>query len=116
MNKSITHFSSLSAWSCDTFSHEIFSNVETPNRMSIRNSFNTYYHENLGIVSLTFRELCKTFPQKLCVAESYFYEDFKLKLFKMCSKPHALGTRTKFQLEVITINVIFGIVYFVRLF
>ena len=30
----------------------------------------------------------------------------------MRAQSHALGTRTKFQLEILTINVIFGIVYF----
>ena len=39
------------------------------------------------------------------------YENFKLKLCT-CAQSHALGTRTKFQLEILTINVISGIVYF----
>ena len=39
------------------------------------------------------------------------YENFKLKLCT-CAQNHALGTRTKFQLEILTINVISGIVYF----
>ena len=30
----------------------------------------------------------------------------------MCADRHAMGTRTKFQLEIITIDVISGIVYF----
>ena len=30
----------------------------------------------------------------------------------MCAQSHALGTHTKFQLEILTINVISGIVYF----
>ena len=30
----------------------------------------------------------------------------------MCAQNHALGTRTRFQLEILTINGIFGIVYF----
>ena len=30
----------------------------------------------------------------------------------MCAQSHALGTRTKFQLEILTINVISDIVYF----
>ena len=30
----------------------------------------------------------------------------------MCAQSMALGTRTKFQLEILTINVISGIVYF----
>ena len=39
------------------------------------------------------------------------YENFKLKLCT-CAQSHALDTRTKFQLEILTINVISGIVYF----
>ena len=39
------------------------------------------------------------------------YENFKLKLCT-CAQSHALGTRTKFQLEILTINVISGMVYF----
>ena len=39
------------------------------------------------------------------------YEKFKLKLCT-CAKSIALGTRTKFQLEIFNINVISGIVYF----
>ena len=40
-----------------------------------------------------------------------FYENFKLKLCT-CAQSHALGTCTKFHLEILTINVISGIVYF----
>ena len=39
------------------------------------------------------------------------YENFKLKPC-LCAQSHALGTRTKFQLEILTIHVITGIVYF----
>ena len=39
------------------------------------------------------------------------YENFKLKLCT-CAQSPALGTRTKFQLEILTINVISGMVYF----
>ena len=39
------------------------------------------------------------------------YENFKLKLCS-CAQSHALGTRTKFQLEILAINVITGIAYF----
>ena len=39
------------------------------------------------------------------------YENFKLKLCT-CAQSMALGTRTKFQLEFLTINVISSIVYF----
>ena len=38
-------------------------------------------------------------------------ENFKLKLCT-CAQSHALGTHTKFQLEILTINVISGVVYF----
>ena len=33
----------------------------------------------------------------------------------MCAQSHALGTRTKFQLEILTIRVISGIVYFCKI-
>ena len=39
------------------------------------------------------------------------YEHFKLKRCS-CAQSHALGTRTKFQLEILTINVITSIIYF----
>ena len=40
-----------------------------------------------------------------------FDENFKLKLCTW-AQSYALGTRTKFQLKILTINVISGIVYF----
>ena len=42
---------------------------------------------------------------------STFYENFQLKL-STCAQSHALDTRTKFQLEILIINVISDIVYF----
>ena len=42
---------------------------------------------------------------------STWYANFKLKL-GTCAQRHALGTRTKFHLEILTINVISGIVPF----
>ena len=39
------------------------------------------------------------------------YENFKLKICT-CAQIHALGTRTNFQLEILSINVISDIVYF----
>ena len=39
------------------------------------------------------------------------YENFKLKLCT-CAQSMALGTRTRFQFEILTINVISSIVYF----
>ena len=40
-------------------------------------------------------------------------ENLKLKLkLCTCAQSHALGTRTKFQLEILTVNVISGVVYF----
>ena len=41
-------------------------------------------------------------------------ENFKLKLCT-CAQNHALGTHTKFQLEILTINVISGIVYICKI-
>ena len=38
-------------------------------------------------------------------------ENFKLKLCT-CAQSPALGTRTNFQIEILTINVISGVVYF----
>ena len=43
------------------------------------------------------------------------YKNSKPKLI-MCTQSHALGTHTKFQLEILTINVISGIVYFCEIF
>ena len=47
----------------------------------------------------------------VCCRNRTSYDHFKLKLCS-CAQSHALGTRTKFQLEILTINVITGIVYF----
>ena len=55
----------------------------------------------LGGVSLTFRELSKIFSRNLCISE----------IVLVCQS-HALGTRTKFQLEILTTNVISGVVNF----
>ena len=41
-------------------------------------------------------------------------ENFKLKICT-CAQSHALGTHTKFQLEILTMNMISGIVYFRKL-
>ena len=53
-----------------------------------------------GGVSLTFRELSKTF----LVLWGFQAE--------ICGQSYALGSRTKFQHGIIIINAIFGIVYF----
>ena len=66
-----------------------------------------FYCRGQGVVSPTFRELSNIISRNLCTS----YENFKLKLCT-CAQNHALGTRTKFQLEILTINVISGIVYF----
>ena len=66
----------------------------------------------LGVVSLTFHKLSQNILRKFVYWKKHpSYENFKLKLC-MCAQSHALGTRTKFQLEILTINVISGIVYF----
>ena len=60
---------------------------------------------NLGGVSLTFRKLSKIFSRNLCIAEIVI-------LMRILSLNFVLGTRTKFQLENLPTNVIFGIVHF----
>ena len=63
-------------------------------------------------VSLTFQKLSKTFPSKFVYSKNQTsYENFKLGLCPF-AQSHALGTRTKFQLEILTIDVIFVIAYF----
>ena len=42
----------------------------------------------------------------------YFLWEFQAETLNLCPKPMALGTRTKFQLEIVTLTVISGIVYF----
>ena len=62
-----------------------------------------------GFVSLTFRELSKIISRNLCIAEIVLLMRISSWNF-VCA--HALGTCTKFQLEILTINVISSIVYF----
>ena len=64
----------------------------------------------LGGISLTFRKLSKIFSWNLSIAEIIW--EFQAEALCVC---HALGTRTKFQLEILTINVISGIVYFPKI-
>ena len=59
--------------------------------------------QELGVVSLTFRELSKLFSRNLCIEEIVL-------LMRISS--HALGTHTKFRLEILTLNVISSIVDF----
>ena len=63
-------------------------------------------------LSLTFREVLQNILSKFVYCRNHTsYENFKLKLCT-CAQSHALGTRTKFQLELLTINVLSGFVYF----
>ena len=57
---------------------------------------------------LAFQDILLKF---VCCRSHSSYENFKLKLC-MCAQSKALGTHTKFQLEILTITVICGIVYF----
>ena len=41
-----------------------------------------------------------------------FLWEFQAETLCVCDQSHALGTRTKFQLEILTIDVISGIAYF----
>ena len=50
----------------------------------------------------------------MCCRNRTSYENFQLKLCS-CAQSHALGTRTKFQFEIMTLNVITCIVYFLEI-
>ena len=62
----------------------------------------------LGGVSLT--SLQNILSKFVYCKNHISYENFKLKLCT-CAQSHALGTLTKFQLEILPLNVISGIVY-----
>ena len=57
------------------------------------------------------RALQKFFSKFVYCTNSTCDENFKLKLCT-CAQSKALGTRTNFQIEILTINVISGVVYF----
>ena len=58
-----------------------------------------------------FRQLTTIFAWKLCIAEVVFLWEFKLN-FCTCAQSMALGKRTKVKLQILTICVTFGIVFF----
>ena len=66
----------------------------------------------LGVISLTFRELSKIFSWNLCIADIIVLLRISSWNFVRVPKAMLLGTRTKFQLEIVTIDVISSIVYF----
>ena len=69
-------------------------------------------HGTWGCFTNVSRALQKIFSRILYITKIVlFYENFKLKLCT-CARSHVLGTRTEFQLEIISICVISGIVYF----
>ena len=62
-----------------------------------------------GAVSLTFSELFKIISRKYAMPKINIYiENFKLKLCT-CAQNMAVGTRTKFQLEILIRSMIFAI-------
>ena len=64
---------------------------------------------NQGVVSLTFYELSKIISWKIHNARNHIYvENVKLKIC-MCAQSMALGTHTKFQLEILIISTISAI-------
>ena len=71
-----------------------------------------YWIRALGPVSLTFRQLSKEFSRNLYIVEIVILMCILSWNFVRAPKRHALCTRTKFQLEILTVNVIYGIVYF----
>ena len=66
------------------------------------------YQGGFTNVSQALQDILSEF---LCCTNRPSYEKSKLKLC-MCAQSHALGTRTKIQLEILTVNVISGIMYF----
>ena len=64
-----------------------------------------------GGLSLTFHKLSKIFFWNLWFAEIILFVIISSWNFVYVPKNHALGTHTKFQLEILTINVISGNVY-----
>ena len=73
-------------------------------------TLNVILSDILGVVSLTFLRALQDILLKFVYCRNRTsYENFKLKLC-MCAQSHALGTHTKFQLEILTVNVISGIV------
>ena len=64
-----------------------------------------------GGVTIVSRALQNILSKFVYCRNCTSYENFKLKLCT-CAQSHALGTRTNFQLGILTINVISGIVYF----
>ena len=69
------------------------------------------HREPGGCFPNVLRALQNILSKFVCCRNRTTYEHFKLKLCS-CAQSHALGTRTKFQLKILTINVISGIVYF----
>ena len=65
-----------------------------------------------GVVSLTFGELSKILSRNLCITEivPHFVWEFEAEIVYVLNP--CCGTRTKFQLETLIINVISGILYF----
>ena len=63
----------------------------------------------IGTVSLTFRELYKTISQKYALQEiTIIGKNLNLELCK-CAQSHALGTHTKFKIEILIRNTISAI-------
>ena len=64
-----------------------------------------------GCFTNVSRALQKILSKFVYCTNSTCDENFKLKLCT-CAQSLALGTRTNFQIEILTINVISGVVYF----
>ena len=64
-----------------------------------------------GCFTNVSRALQNILSKFVCCRNRGSCEHFKLKLC-LCAQSHALGTCTKFQLEILTINVITAILYF----
>ena len=118
---------SLNKWSlCKTFEDQWLPNFIYECPMSKRVAGEIWLHDWVpgGCFTNVSRALQKNISKFVYCKNHTSYENLKLKLC-MCAQSHALGTRTNFQLEyvcpkprtnfqfeILTINVIFGIVYF----
>ena len=82
----------------------------TPRRSPICHAMGIISFASLGGVSQALQNILSKFVYRYCRNHIYS-KKFKLKLCT-CVQSHALGTHTKFQLEILTINVIPGCAYF----
>ena len=97
------NFSTLKAQKFDAYRLYIL-------KLGCNNLFYKCILDHVGVVSLTFRELSKKFSRNFCIAEIVLLLRISSWNFVRVPKAILLGTCMMFQLEILTINVISGIV------